>query len=227
MSDVQARPVELWLNSLALAPKSRSHVRGLLHLLWDYAMWRGDVPTQRNPIELVTVKGATKRKRKPRSLTAEELQKWLPHLHEPFKTIALVCVAFGLRISEALALKWGDVDWLNGKLRVERGIVRQIVDDVKTENSEAAMSIAPDVLALLKAWKQATQFSGPDDWVFASCEVGQTPVFIHWSAAHFPGRCQGCRYWRHWHAHDAPYVQSLAGRCWNQSRCSTKDDASC
>ena len=34
----------------------------------------------------------------------------------------LVCVCFGLRISECLALRWSDVDWLDGKLRVERGM---------------------------------------------------------------------------------------------------------
>jgi len=40
--------------------------------------------------------------------------------------MALVCISFGLRISECLALKWSDVDWLNAKLTVERGIVRQV-----------------------------------------------------------------------------------------------------
>jgi integrase len=30
----QARPVELWLQSLALTPKSRAHIRGLLSTLW-------------------------------------------------------------------------------------------------------------------------------------------------------------------------------------------------
>ena len=63
LTDLQARPVELWLGALALSPKSKAHIRGLLSVLWDYAMWRGDVPTQRNPMELVTVKGATKRTR--------------------------------------------------------------------------------------------------------------------------------------------------------------------
>src|SRR5690348_16028554 len=62
LTDLQARPVELWLGSLSLAPKSRAHIRGVLSVLWDYAMWRGDVPTQRNPMELVTVMGASKRK---------------------------------------------------------------------------------------------------------------------------------------------------------------------
>jgi integrase len=138
LADVQARPVELWLKTLQLAPKSQSHIRGLLHVLWDFAMWRGDVPIQRNPIELVTVRGATKRTRKPRSLNVEEFQKFIQHLEEPFRTVALLSVCFGLRISECLALKWADVDWLKGRLRVERGIVRRVVDDVKTAQLRTA-----------------------------------------------------------------------------------------
>lgn len=175
--EIQARPVELWLSTLQLSPKSKSHVRGLLHLLWDFAMWRGDVPVQRNPIELVTVKDATKRRRKPRSLTVEEFQAWLPHLREPYRTIALTCVAFGLRISEALALKWGDIDWLKSQLRVQRGIVCQIVDDVKTVNSDRAMNVAPELLAVLKAWKQTSLFGDQEDWIFASAaKLGRLPV---------------------------------------------------
>jgi hypothetical protein len=79
---MQAPPVELWLSSLELSPKSRSHIRGLLSTIWEYAMWRGHVPVQRNPLELVTVPGASKRRRKPRSLAVDEFQKWVPHLHE-------------------------------------------------------------------------------------------------------------------------------------------------
>jgi integrase len=176
ISDVQARPVELWLKSLELSPKSRSHIRGLLNTLWDFAMWRGDVPVQRNPMELVTIKGCTKRSRKPRSLTVAEFHLFIEQMREPFRTIALLCVCFGLRISEALALKWRDVDWLNGRLNVERGIVRQIVDDAKTENSESVMHIGPELLAVLKTWKQTTQFSDLEDWMFASpAQIGRLP----------------------------------------------------
>jgi integrase len=179
ITDVQARPVEMWLKSLQLSPKSRGQIRGLLSALWDFAMWRGEVPTQRNPMELVTIKGSSKRTRKPRSLAVEEFHKLTEHLAEPFRTIALLCVCFGLRISEALALKWIDVDWLNAKLSIQRGIVRQHVDDVKTEGSERAMSVDAELMAVLKAWKQTTEFSGPDDWVFASpVQLGRLP----WSA---------------------------------------------
>jgi integrase len=64
---------------------------------------------QCNPMELVTIKGVTKRTRKPRSLSVEELQKFIQGLEEPFRTIALTCVCFGLRISDCLALKWSDI----------------------------------------------------------------------------------------------------------------------
>ena len=111
VTDLQACPVRLWLDSLDLSLKSRVHTRTLVRELWDLAMWAGHVPVERNPMELVTIRGATKRTRKPRSLTAEEVQSFIHHLAEPFRTLALVCVCFGLRISECLALKWSDVDW--------------------------------------------------------------------------------------------------------------------
>jgi len=179
---VQARPVELWLQTLTLAPKSRVAVRGLLGILWDFAMWRGDVPTQRSPMELVTIKGASKRTRKPSSLTVEEFQKFVQHLAEPFRTMALLCVCFGLRISEALALKWCDVDLLNSKLRVERGIVRQNVDDVKSEESRKRMSIDNGLLVALKLWKQTTQFPAQEDWIFSSpVQLGRLPWSYPWA----------------------------------------------
>ena len=176
LCDIQARPVELWLESLPLAPKSKVHIRGTLSIVWDFAMWRGDVPTQRNPMSLVTIKGATKRKRRPRSLTVAQFQQFVSYLEEPFRTIALLCVSFGLRISEALGLKWGDVDWLNSRLNVERAIVCQIVDDVKTPESQQDLHVAPEILDVLKIWKQETHFSANQDWIFASpVQIGSLP----------------------------------------------------
>jgi integrase len=181
ITSVQARPVELWLQSLTLTPKSRAHIRGLLSILWDFAAWRGDVPMQRNPMDLVTVEGASKRMRKPHSMTVEEFQKFISHLREPFRTVALMCVCLGLRISECLALRWSDVDWLNGKITVERGIVRQHVDEVKTETSQRRMSVDAGLLDILKVWKQTTQFSAQGDWIFASpAKIGRLP----WSYPH-------------------------------------------
>jgi integrase len=177
LQELQARPVDLWLQSLNLAPKSKVHIRGLVRVLWDFAMWRGAVPMQRNPMELVTIKGASKRIRQPRSLTVEEFRQLAQQLEEPFHTIALVCVCFGLRISECLALRWSDVDWLHGTLNVERGIVHQVVDDVKTPESQRSMHIDNGMLDVLNTWKQTTRFRASDDWMFASpVKIGRLPV---------------------------------------------------
>ena len=110
IQDVQPRPVELWLRELPLSPKSKTHVRSLMHGLVEFAMWSGLLNISRNPISLVQNTGATRKVRKARSLTAEQFQALLKELHEPFATMALLCVCLGLRISEALALRWADVD---------------------------------------------------------------------------------------------------------------------
>ena len=176
IGEIQPRPVELWLRQLDLSPKSKSHVRNMLHVLLEFAMWSGVVELARNPIDLVVVKGATKRTRQPRSLTAEQFHKLSKHLKEPFGTMALVCVCFGLRISECLALRWSDVDWLNGTMRIERGIVEQNVGDVKTEGSRKSLRIAAELLERLKMWRQTTQFAADVDWMFASpLKLGRLP----------------------------------------------------
>jgi len=80
-----------------------------------------------------------------------------------------------------LALKWCDVDWLNSKLNVERGIVRQQIDDVKTIYSQKQISVNSEMLEVLKAVRQTTQFSASENWVFASpVQLGRLP----WSYPH-------------------------------------------
>ena len=106
---------------------------------------------------------------------------FVDRLEEPIHTIALVCVCFGLRISECLALKWRDVNWLSSKLAIERAIVRQRVDDVKTIYSGRLMAIDAGMLEVLEGWKQRTHFASEDDWIFASpVQLGRLPVSYPW-----------------------------------------------
>ncbi len=173
---LQPRPVELWLRDLPLSPKSRTHVRALMHALVDYAMWAGILEVGRNPISLVRNTGATQKIRKTRSLSVEEFHALLEELQEPFATMALVSVCLGLRISVTLALRWSDVDWLGSRLGVRRGIVNQEVADVKTQGSARTFTLAEELLGRLKSWKQASEFSDSSDWIFASpYQIGRLP----------------------------------------------------
>lgn len=173
---VQPRPVELWLRELPLSPKSKTHVRSLMHALVEFGMWAGMLEVSRNPISLVQNAGATRKVRKARSLTVEQFHALLKELHEPFSTLALLSVCLGLRISEALALKWADVDWLGSRLSVRRGIVEQVVGDVKTQGSARTFALTAELLERLKVWKQQSDFSGTEDWIFASpIKLGRLP----------------------------------------------------
>jgi integrase len=147
-----------------------------MHGLVEFAMWAGLLEVSRNPISLVQNRGATQRVRKARSLTVRQFHALLNELHEPFATIALLCICLGLRISEALALRWEDLDWLRSRVSIRRGIVQQHVDECKTEASAKTFIVADDLLTRLKTWRQASQFSETGDWVFASpFNLGRLP----------------------------------------------------
>jgi integrase len=147
-----------------------------MHGLVEFAMWSGMLDISRNPVSLVRNIGATRKVRKARSLTAEQFHALLKELQEPFATMALLSVCLGLRFSEALALRWSDVDWLDSRLSIRRGIVNQIVGDVKTQGSAKTFNLAGELLERLKSLKQSSQFSGAEDWIFASpFKLGRLP----------------------------------------------------
>jgi integrase len=177
ITDLQPRTVQLWLESLPLAAKTRGHIKGLLGCLVNYAMWANLIPVRNNPISLVTVKGSSKRKRKPHNLTVKEFHEMLSHLGEPFRTMMRIQLCLGLRVSELLALRWQDVDWIGSRLNVEHGIVGQHLDAVKTDGSCRVIPLDPELLQVFQSWKQQTEFPEAGDWIFASpVKLGRLPV---------------------------------------------------
>ena len=92
-------------------------------------------------------------------MTADDFHRLMSRPEEPFRTIAPVSVSFGLRLSECLALKWQDVDWLNTTLPIRRSIVRQRMDETKTEYSSRPYAIEGAMFDVLETWKQTTRFA--------------------------------------------------------------------
>ena len=161
--------------SASRAEEQSAH-QGVIRNLWDYAIWRGDISNQPNPMQNVRIKSASKRTKPTKSLTVDEFQRFAQHLDQPFRTIAMLCVCLGLRISECLGLKWFDVDWLQNTLCIERGIVAQKVDDTKTDESRRALPMHGSLINQLQVWKQNTQFASQTDWMFASpVQLGRLP----------------------------------------------------
>jgi hypothetical protein len=83
---------EDWLKKLDLAPKSKSHLETLMHVLFNAAMRSELIPYQHNPMSLVRVKDSSKRLKEPRFLTAQEFCAVLEHIPEPFRTMCIVAI---------------------------------------------------------------------------------------------------------------------------------------
>jgi integrase len=125
---------------------------------------------------MLPIRPDKERVRKPRSPAAEEFTSLLKQLREPFATMAPVSVCLGLRMSETLALQWADVDWLDSQINVRRGIVNQIVSDVKTEGSARAFTLTRDLLDHLNSLRRHSGFSTTEDWIFTSpLKLGRLP----------------------------------------------------
>lgn len=106
ISEVKPLLVEEWLTSLALAPKSKGHVRSIMHILFNWAMkWELIDIERMNPIGLVRVEGSSKRLRQPRILSVTEFGALLDELQEPIRTMCVVAPCLGLRASELVGLQ--------------------------------------------------------------------------------------------------------------------------
>ena len=81
-------------------------------------------------------------------------------------------LATGLRRGELLGLKWNDIDWKNGIIKVRRSIARvngEIVEaPLKTKNSYRAVSISQQAIEVLRVQKAKTN----DTYVFPSPNGG-------------------------------------------------------
>jgi integrase len=107
LTDVRTVEVESWLHALSLANATKAKLRNVMHVIFAHAC-RHEL-LQKNPISLV--RQSAKRKRTPDVLDAEELKKLLAALQNPARALVFLTAATGLRVSEALGLKWSDVDF--------------------------------------------------------------------------------------------------------------------
>jgi len=167
LREVKAAPVTSWLKEMKHEPLTKVHIRAVMSRMFKKAMLWELMNLQVNPMSLVEIRRASKRSRKPIVLTVEQCQQLVSSLAQPYKTMVLVGICTGLRVSEILALRWEDIDFDSQQLRVRRAVVRGIVDTVKTECSEDELPLDPTFSDSLETWKRNCPASA-DSWVFPS-----------------------------------------------------------
>jgi integrase len=111
-------------------------------------------------------------------ISPEQAFRIMMELGESYRTLVFLVAVTGLRISEALGLKWSDLDYERRMIPLERVWVgNELVARLKTEGSEAPVPLGELLADALQSWHRNTLYAKPDDWVFPSTKMkGKTPL---------------------------------------------------
>ena len=182
LNQIKPLLVEDWLKKLDLAPKSKSHVKNLMRLLFNAAMRWELIPYQLNPMNLVRVRDGSKRKKEPIALSADDFSRLLEYIPEPFRTMCIVAMCLGLRVGEILGLQWNAVDWNGSRIAIRQSYVYGRLGDVKTPGSHRWMPLDRSLAERLRQHQlRSVSPANTEDWVFANPETGKP---------YWPGRIQ-------------------------------------
>jgi integrase len=119
------------------------------------------------------VRQSAKRRKIPVVLSASEVQQLLDALALRERTLVLLDVGTGLRMSELFGLKWKDVDFDANEISVVRSIVMQV-----TGPSQKPIPLDPYLAEALRAWFEHVRYNRPEDWVFANPRMkGRQPYW--------------------------------------------------
>jgi hypothetical protein len=148
LARVRAGEVEQWLRSLPLAPGSCAKIRNIMSVLFNHAI-RHDL-YDRNPIRWV--RQSAKRRKAPTVLSSSELQSLLSALDVRERTLMLLDVCTGLRMSELFALKWSDVKFDSGELDVLEPLLFYVLHRASNEITDPGKLATFKVFLMDEAW---------------------------------------------------------------------------
>jgi integrase len=164
--------IEQWLKALkrdeSLENPTLDKIRRVMNLVYKHGQRYGLIPRNQesNPMRFVRCK--TTSDYEAMILTPRQAFDVLMRLEEPERTLTLLASATGLRISECLGLQWQDVNFELSQIHVRRTWTCGEVGLPKSKASKAPVPLHSLLAEFMQSWKNATPYSQPGDWVFAS-----------------------------------------------------------
>ncbi len=160
------------------SPKTTREIHNVLHVALRRAVKAGLIA--QNPADGADLPRLDQRE--PLALSPEQLARFqAAAAGTELDPLIRLAAATGLRRGELLALRWGDLDWATGRLRVERALYQTArghvgVKPTKTRQARV-VTLPPSVLEALRFHRERQQqdrdFFGPDyrtdlDLIFAT-----------------------------------------------------------
>jgi integrase len=166
-----------------------AHVR-LLHSILSYAVLHGDM--EYNPCNREKLHVPARRRPKYVIWTPEQMRTFLATAktrQSPYLPLYLTLLATGLRIGEALGLRWKDADLTTGRLTVNQTFARlgkqQLYKEPKTDKSRRTITLPADVrdalLDVREAQNDHRRLFGEsyEDHDLIFCQANGRPLHAH------------------------------------------------
>jgi integrase len=162
--DIKPLDIQRWLKSLhegnGLAWTTIAKMRGVMHRIYKIGILHEHVA--KNPI--LNVETRSKTDYKPIVITPVQTLAILKALPSPLHfTLVLTCAATALRASEMLALRWTDVLWNEGRIRISKRWANGKDGETKTEASDGYVPLHPILSAHLRSWREQSPYAEDED----------------------------------------------------------------
>ena len=171
--DIKPLDIQRWLKSLhenkGLAWTTIAKMRGVMHRIYKIGILHERVA--KNPAQYVETRSKTDYKAV--VITPAQtlgILKALPSLLH--FTLVLTCAATALRASEILALRWSDLLWNEGRIRISKCWAKGGDGETKTKASDGYVPLHPVLGAHLQAWREQSPYAKDGDFVFPSLKAG-------------------------------------------------------
>jgi integrase len=185
---LEARPIErlrpaefesyvLAKTQAGLAPKTITNHLNFAHGVFAFAIKRGWA-TQ-NPVAMTDRPRHPPRDADIRFLTSEELEALLravqlgETLGPTDRALYMAAAMTGMRQGELVALRWRDIDWTAGLVRVRRNFTRGRWGTPKSRRSTRAVPLADRLAGELERHFQRSAYGTDDDLVFCHPHSGR------------------------------------------------------
>ena len=144
--------------------ESANHFRNLMSKVFEMArMW--NFYSASNPARGVSLP-EKKPVREKYVLNAGQILDLLALLKDPVCTMVLLGILTGMRVGEILGLRWRDVDFRSGQIRIEQACYRGLLGSPKTKGSRRTLPLPRALVSSLIRIYEHAPTTGEDDLVF-------------------------------------------------------------
>ena len=155
VDEITTADLRRWLDKLRrtkLAPNTQRGILTAASAMLRYAAKQGYIPMTPAAGLDRDDRPSTTRKRQPRYLNFEQLRALLAELGDDYRPLGATLAYAGLRVSEALAIRWRDLDLDAGSLNVSGQLDRGgRTVPLKTTASAASVDLLPALVRELRA----------------------------------------------------------------------------